>query len=153
MSVEHRVLSVERTRIGNRDDWWAVAMVEGDGTRVRHVFPPDALHWRAAEYGIDPQDAHTLLDIILHERHVSGWDHHHRSPDFLYNTDPDTARTALHRRISDVKTRARVVDPDGHLDQIRAAHTHVPEHHAQRQAFVAHLRQHGTKIPKEPDSG
>ena len=67
-------------------DEWTVAdvreTVEGDGVpcyRVYldtprgthlHVFPADTLEWRAAEYGIDPSDVDTLLDIVLHEPHI-----------------------------------------------------------------------------------
>lgn len=39
---------------------------EPEGYHV-HVFPPDTLEWRAAEYGIDPTDTDALLDIILGE--------------------------------------------------------------------------------------
>ncbi|MFM9635986.1 hypothetical protein [Streptomyces turgidiscabies] len=32
--------------------------------------PQDILDWRAAEYGIDPTDTDTLLEIVLHELHM-----------------------------------------------------------------------------------
>jgi hypothetical protein len=32
--------------------------------------PQTILEWRAAEYGIDPTDTETLLDIVLHEPHL-----------------------------------------------------------------------------------
>lgn len=40
-----------------------------DGTELptMHVLPVDALEWRAAEYGIDPTDLDTLVDIVLAE--------------------------------------------------------------------------------------
>lgn len=148
---EHRVDSVERIVIGRRDDYWAVAMTASDGTRMMHVFPPETLNWRAAEYGIDPEDSQTLLDVVLHERHMHG--HDHRSPDFLYNCGRDQARRAMHRRVADVKTRVRVVDPDGHLDQIHTSHVHVPDRHDEMVSFVDHVRRHGTAPHKEPGRG
>lgn len=151
MTQERRVESVARDRVGSRGDWWAVAYVLPDGSRVRHSFPPEALHCRAAEYGIDPTDAHTLLDTILHEHHVTG--HTHESPDFVYNTDRETARKALYDRIEDVKTRHLVVDPEGLLDQIREAHVHDPARHAEMSALVDHIRNNGTIPHRSPDNG
>ena len=46
---------------------WYVDMRRPDGGTRRHVFPQTTLAWRAAEYGIDPNDTETLLDIVLHE--------------------------------------------------------------------------------------
>lgn len=43
---------------------------DGAVVRMAHLIPRDAVEWRAAEYGIDPGDTDTLLDIILHEPHV-----------------------------------------------------------------------------------
>jgi len=126
-------------------------MTQPDGTRVRHVFPPETLHWRAAEYGYDPTDAASLLDVVLHERHIVG--HTHQHPDFIYNCDRDTARVGLDGRLNKVKNRVRVVDPDGHLAKIVTAHVHVPEEHSQRQAYVDHVRRHGTNPHKEVSRG
>lgn len=46
---------------------WYVDTERPDGSQRRHVFPKTTLAWRAAEYGIDPADTDTLLDIVLHE--------------------------------------------------------------------------------------
>ena len=148
---EHRIDGVSRTQVGHRDDWWSVSIVESENRRVAHVFPPEALHWRAAEYGLDPANPVVLLDVVLHERHISG--HDHTCPDFLYNCDRDTARAALLARVADVKTRIRVTDPGGLLSQIHDAHVHVPEQHAERVSFVDHVRTHGTTPRREPDRG
>jgi hypothetical protein len=40
-----------------------------------HAFPHDALEWRAAEYGIDPSDVDTLMDIILTEPYIASTDY------------------------------------------------------------------------------
>ncbi|MFB7244652.1 hypothetical protein ACFCYX_19590 [Streptomyces populi] len=38
---------------------------------VLHIFPLDALEWRAAEYGIDHTDVDLLLDCVLHEPYLT----------------------------------------------------------------------------------
>lgn len=148
---EHKVEAVGRCSVSNRDDWWAVDLVQPDGLRIRHVFPPEALHWRAAEYGYDPTDAARLLDVVLHERHIVG--HTHKHPDFVYNTDRDTARAGLDARLDDVKTRVRVVDPDGLLARVVAEHVHDPKRHAELSAYVDHVRRHGAAPHREPGRG
>lgn len=49
---------------------WGVAQVDASGERVLNVFPHSQMEWRAAEYGIDPDDVETLLDVILHEPYI-----------------------------------------------------------------------------------
>lgn len=56
------------TRSGR--ECWQVFYLDENGDRHSHTFPKDTLSWRAAEYGIDPADVDTLLDIVLHEPHV-----------------------------------------------------------------------------------
>lgn len=41
-----------------------------DGSRCQHTFPVDTLEWRAAEYGLDPSDVDTLLEVVLAEPHL-----------------------------------------------------------------------------------
>lgn len=50
---------------------WVVHQTRGDGSAHVHVFPPETLAWRATEYGIDPADTDTLLELILHEPHMA----------------------------------------------------------------------------------
>jgi hypothetical protein len=42
----------------------------GKTVRTAYVFPKDTMEWRVAEYGIDPKDTETLLDILLFEPHL-----------------------------------------------------------------------------------
>jgi hypothetical protein len=49
---------------------WAVVMTRPDGTRHAYVFPKFTLEQRAAEYGFDPADIETLLDVVMHEQFV-----------------------------------------------------------------------------------
>lgn len=46
---------------------WYVDMRKPDGGTHRMVFPVQTLAWRAAEYGLDPDDTEALLDVVLHE--------------------------------------------------------------------------------------
>lgn len=46
---------------------WYVDLQRPDGSLRRNVFPKSTLAWRAAEYGIDPNDTEALLDVVLHE--------------------------------------------------------------------------------------
>ncbi|MFI1166572.1 hypothetical protein ACH4UM_23950 [Streptomyces sp. NPDC020801] len=49
---------------------WAILMTRPDGTGHAYVFPKFTLEQRAAEYGFDPTDIDTLLDVVLHEQFV-----------------------------------------------------------------------------------
>lgn len=40
---------------------------EGNATKVAHLIPKDAAEWRIAEYGLDPEDGDTVLDVLLFE--------------------------------------------------------------------------------------
>lgn len=117
-----RVTAVERALIGTTE-CWAVHQERPDGTTHLHVFPADTLTWRAAEYGIDPADTTTLLDIVLHEPHL---------------TDPDTydppAAQALRQRaghtapVTLATARSRDEARQAHLARIeytKATRTHV----------------------------
>ena len=100
--------------------WWAVAYQTPDG-QTEHIFPHVALHWRAAEYGIDPADSRTLLQVVMYEPHMHG--HGAHSPDFLYRTDQETARLGHLARVQRLQAETlRIDDPQGLLEAIHAAH-------------------------------
>lgn len=146
-AVQHVVVAVERH---DGPPHWRVFYRVPDAADSKvhcHAFPIETLLWRAAEYGIDPADASTLLDVVLHEPHMVG--HDHISPDFLYNTHQEAARLALHGRVAEVRTRIEIADPDRHLDVIRTAHTVDPEDLLRKQKLVAHTREHG-RVPNRP---
>ena len=46
---------------------WLIEARRPDGDTYRHIFPKATLAYRAAEYGVNPADTDTLIDIILHE--------------------------------------------------------------------------------------
>lgn len=70
-----------------------------DGRRHRHTFPTDTMEWRAAEYGLDPSDVDTLLEIVLAEPHL--------------DPDPDDATRSLFAAATIEEAR------DHHLKKIR----------------------------------
>lgn len=73
---------------------------QGSVTMVLHIFPPETLEWRAAEYGIDPSDVDTLLDVVLAEPYDT-------EPAPLWQApDRETARAALLDRVSARKASA-----------------------------------------------
>jgi len=80
---------------------------DGTSIRLRHVFPLDTLEWRAAEYGIDPADTATLLDIVLAEPYLTkeDWAAGHQLHDA---PDIATARRDHLERCAAAKWRHRI---------------------------------------------
>lgn len=102
---------------------WRVAMQTPSG-KFLYVFPVSTIDLRAAEYGMDPTDSKTMLDIILHEHYITG--HEHTHPKFVYNTDEKTAREHYLGLIEDVKKNAvQVTDPNNLLEQIHQEHPRI----------------------------
>ena len=132
----------------------------GSETRYEHTFPVDTLEWRAAEYGIDPADTATLMDIVLAEPHLSEEDwatgHQlHAAPDIATDRADHLARCARAKLRHRISTRGkghpcrRVVDespmhPEALalkrelVAQARAAHAHARK--APRPDRIAALR-------------
>lgn len=112
---------------------WQVSLVRPDGKVAIHIMPTAALEWRAAEYGIDPTDVDTLLDIILHEPHMPTVDDPQQGPRYadsgpdLWQADnTDTAREAHLARIKTCPVRIDVQGARG-LDTIRNGHQPDPD--------------------------
>ncbi|GAA2618699.1 hypothetical protein SMC26_40260 [Actinomadura fulvescens] len=102
----YQTQTVEARTFGGAACWY-VTYQRTDGSSIAHVFPADTLEWRAAEYGIDPTDVDTLLDIVLHEPFLAD-----PAPDAitLYNAPTiDDARAAHLARIDAVKTEVQIV--------------------------------------------
>lgn len=51
-------------------DTWHVGLTRPDGARGVHIFPASIFAQYAAELDIDPADADTLLDVVLHEPYI-----------------------------------------------------------------------------------
>lgn len=121
-SVELRTVAIP----GGSRDWWHIA--HDDTTRSGlHlvVIPADSMHWRAAEYGIDPADAALLLDIVTHE-HLAPV--HPEHPNFLYNTTATRARQHYLAGIEAIRGDHGLLDPDNLLEQIRQHHAASVDH-------------------------
>lgn len=96
---------------------WGVAVVKEDGSRFLKTFPHSTLEWRAAEYGIDPDDKDTLLDVILHESYIP------REDDPLALMDPTSSQILSATRGTPTCWTPGVSDRDrleAHLNRIAA---------------------------------
>jgi len=108
--VTMKFLDVRRETKGEQDYWLIAMDIDGpDGKPVQavHILPVETLEWRAAEYGIDPADTATLLDIVLAEPHLSeeDWASGHQLHDA---PDIDTARRDHLARCARAKLRHRI---------------------------------------------
>lgn len=112
------ITAVRKESIGSEFAWIIEMDVEGALPWV-YANPVHTLGLRSAEYGIDPNDVDTLIDIMIHEHHFQVPDSH---PTFLWNTDEKTAREAHLARVADAKTRVTHLDPNNLLGIIRESH-------------------------------
>lgn len=122
------------------------------GRQHEYRFHHEALHWRAAEYGIDPADSATLLDVVLCEPHMHG--HGAQAPDFVYSTDEAAARAGHLARVRQIRAEhVAIEDPQGLLGAIHREHHVDAAAHAGRRATVAahragfHLPHHSMTSP------
>jgi hypothetical protein len=132
------VLSVDFDE--NDGNWRIAHSVSGEGLPHLYIIKPAEFDYRAAEYGIDPMDSKTLLDINLHERFITTMDPTH--PQYVYNTDEATARENYLHHIGLVKQNLIWEDPDSLLDAVHQKHQelHNPQLHADHRKFTAALR-------------
>ncbi len=126
---------------------WRVRTADAAGAIHEHIFPHVTLTWRAAEYGIDPTDTATLLDIVLHEPFLPDLDDPdeaakdpaakagltvpaRRANGRIREGDPiparlqnavtiDDARTAHLLRIAEIKKQRRVGSPERGQNPLR----------------------------------
>lgn len=143
---EYVVQSAEKTWNGQGLPIWLVSMVKPDGSVHCHAFPPAAIEWRMAEYGLDTVDE--ALDVILHEPFATSPTDPLKARDDaavragmvvrvpgaaedyepirLHNADAiGDARDAHRLRIADAKKRVHVKPPRGGrdpLDAVREQH-------------------------------
>jgi hypothetical protein len=138
--------SIDRSPDPN--DAWSIEVVREDNIKWNYSFPTNALWGRSAEYGIDPSDSHTLLDVVWYELILMEHNLHVRvdDPTFVYNTDQKTAREAHLARIEHGKTLVKHHDPSNLLDAIHQHHAdtfHNSPHrdfHKMHSASVAEIR-------------
>ena len=116
--------------IGVTDVWRVITRYpSGDG--VTHIFPTATLDWRAAEYGIDPSDVDTLLEVVLHEPHLpvtvdntGATRYDDNGPDLWTAENTDAAREAHLARVKTCPVRIGVRGVAA-LDSIRTGY--VPD--------------------------
>lgn len=114
------VESAAEQRFGDVDCWQVITRAKGDGG-ITHLFPKATLEWRAAEYGIDPADVDTLLDVVLHEQLFDDDTAAAAESDLAAAHSTTEARTGHLARIATFKEQYRIVmDAGGPLDVIRA---------------------------------
>lgn len=116
---------------------YLLALQPPEGLKVRQTIFKSMFVFRSAEYGIDPSDSQTLLDVLLHERFLTIEKDH---PQFVYNTDEETARLHMLAAIQVAKKSDLVVDADGHLDPIHKNFTPDMDLHVHHKNVVAGLR-------------
>jgi hypothetical protein len=127
-------------------DRWRVAKTltadDGSSERQLHVFPTDTMEWRAAEYGIDPSDTASLLDVVLTEPHLTPEDWAngsalHTAPDIATARRDHLARCAAVKLRHRMSTRAKGTP----LDRVRAESVMDLEVVAVKTAHVSQVRE------------
>lgn len=161
MKIRHE--HVEQIHRSSGPGWMVHSTItHDDGAQQphRHIFPADIFEGRAAEYGIDPADMGTLLDVVLWEPHLhhlaDGVDHDHGL--FIWNAPTiDQGREFHLRRIATVKAMLRhseVPDPNPVLDVLRANHGIDHEIVALKaQHFALSRAQHAAQCAEEAPAG
>ncbi|MFI6317268.1 hypothetical protein ACIBG8_07105 [Nonomuraea sp. NPDC050556] len=132
------------------DPLWGVSRVDEQGNAKLHLFPHITFEWRCAEYGFDPDDIATILDVILHEPWIPNAD------DPLALTDERAAKiladihglpTCWTPGVSDETRR------QAHLTRIAAVKSHSarlePETLTMRQGVIDYLGIDAT-LPEDP---
>lgn len=130
--------------VEQRDGHWLVTQThtEDNGTSTRHVhaFPLDTLEWRVAEYGIDPADVDTLLDVVLTEGHLTpqDWEDGHQ----LHNApDIATARADHLARCAKAKLRHRISTRGAAGNALQRIRDESPLHHEVVKVKREHVEQ------------
>jgi len=67
-----KIISSTRFEYDNKPHWRIQMQAEINGklTSFSHCFPEEIFMFRAAEYGFDPTDIDTMMDVILAEPHT-----------------------------------------------------------------------------------
>lgn len=127
----------QRVSHDGAEPMWGISRVRPDGVAHIHIIPHSTWEWRCAEYGIDPDDLDTLLDVVLHEPWVPSPD------DPLVHAQPGAANVLKDTQDLPTCWTPGVSDADrlaAHLARIEAVKQHrvrmVPENRTFRQDVV-----------------
>jgi hypothetical protein len=128
MWSDRKLISSERVTLPSGELGWNIRSsmkFQGEEKVGGHFFPDSALAIRAAEYGIDPNDINTLLDVLLNEVFIV-----REEPHYVAET-----RATYLRRCALVKLRHRLsTRPNSRTLASRAANPSDPLTAAQAEA-------------------
>lgn len=160
---ENRIVRVNKiynaqegdSRQGHSDRWYIdseVQMEDGSILFDRHVVPKDILEWRAAEYGIDPNDYDTLFDIIIAEPYIEA-DWYHSDQSLFFAPTIDEARENYLAKVAEVKLQMRISTrgPNHPLNFLKERAEHNPMSMAIKSMSVI-MQRHvaGTELQPDP---
>lgn len=112
--------SVERKMMGQQEVWRLegyhldehgnpVLLESGEKELIAYQFPTDTMEWRAAEYGLHPEDdKNTLLDMVMAEAWMTEDDYLDDEPKLYDCPDSDTARKHHVSRCARAKLKQRL---------------------------------------------
>ncbi len=120
---------------------WEIHSQDETGMKHMHLIPKAGLDYRAAEYGIDPTDVDTLLEVILSETHMPTAEQEEMDPALkakakphLWNANTTAeARTNHLERVKNCAVKYQVRSSKA-LDVIRQGHS-------PNQEFISTYRQ------------
>lgn len=69
MKIIREVIDAVKIR-RNDVDWWMVTTQNPDGSRYAYALPSFTFENLSVEYGFDPDDIDSLLDIAIHQLHI-----------------------------------------------------------------------------------
>lgn len=124
---------------------WSVKVThtldDGSTEEGCHVMPHDVLEWRAAEYGIDPSDVDTLMDIVLAEPYLTE-EEQSTGANLADAATVQEAREAHLARCAKAKLRHRMSTrgKDHKLNKIKQESPINPEAVQLKQELVEHAR-------------
>lgn len=154
--MTHSVVSARESVEGsNSIPCWRIEVRGEDGSQAEYIFPKSTLEWRAAEYGIDPNDVDELLHVILHEPHLTEPEEQGGAikggPTLWRASSTQQAHIAHMQRIKDCPVGIDVTGSK-HLDVIRHKHGIDP---ARVRELAAHVDTHRWErryggLPKPP---
>lgn len=123
------------------DGFYRISM-NRDGVVGIHVLHQDTLMIRAAEYGLDINDAELLMEVVLREPYLGI---QHTDSDFVYRCSESDAQSGLMDKISRNRTTTTISDPQGYLTKICSAHRARIDQQAfqTRKSMVAGFRKSG----------
>jgi hypothetical protein len=133
MAEKLEIAEVQERLVGGTP-CWLVIMNRENGLKMGHLMPQEIIDNRAAEYGLDPADIDSILEIILHEEHlpmvedpVTGTVKHEDDDQVVTSAESTTqAREAHLARLK--KSRVSVkVKGSKPLDKIRKGHRSDPD--------------------------